>query len=180
VTEQPGNDVASADGYRTRVPDTGSERALLEAMLDFHRGTLRWKCAGLTSDQLVARALPTTSLTLVGLARHLAENEQWWFRRQAAQLDLADIYCSEDVPDGDFDLVDPVTAYDDLARLDAEIAASRAAVAGLDLDHTFVGPGQRAEPMNLRFVYLHMIEEYARHNGHADLLREAIDGLTGE
>ena len=117
---------------------------------------------------------------MIGIVRHLAENEQWWFRRQAAQLDLADIYCTEEFPDGDFDLVDAAPAADDLARLHAEIEASRAAVAGLGLDHTFIGPGQRQAPMNLRFVYLHMIEEYARHNGHADLLREALDGATGE
>jgi uncharacterized protein DUF664 len=166
--------------FRTRVPDSGDERTLLEAMLDFHRGTFRWKCSGLPPEKLVARPLPTTSLTLVGLARHLAENEQWWFRRQAAQIALDDIYCTEAYPDGDFDLVDPATADDDLARLDAEIAASQEAVASLPLDHEFIGPGDAGIPMNLRFVYLHMIEEYARHNGHADLLREAIDGVTGE
>ncbi len=149
-------------------------------MLDFHRGTLRWKCSGLPPEKLVARALPTTSLTLAGIVRHLAENEQWWFRRQAAQLDLDDIYCTEEIPDGDFDLIDPATAEADLARLDGEIAASRAAVASLSLEHEFIGPGEAKVPMNLRFVYLHMIEEYARHNGHADLLREAIDGVTGE
>jgi hypothetical protein len=166
--------------FRTRVPDSGDERTLVEAMLDFHRGTFRWKCAGLSAEQLTAKALPTTSLTLLGLARHLAENEQWWFRRQAAQVSLDDIYCSEDCPDGDFDLIDPAHAEADLARLEAEMEASRAAVASLPLDHEFTGPGAAGVPMNLRFVYLHMIEEYARHNGHADLLREAIDGTTGE
>ncbi len=149
-------------------------------MLDFHRGTFLWKCADLPAEKLVAKALPTTSLTLLGLARHLAENEQWWFRRQAAQIALDDIYCSEEYPDGDFDLVDPATADADLARLRAEIEASREAVASLSLDHEFIGPGEAKVAMNLRFVYLHMIEEYARHNGHADLLREAIDGSTGE
>jgi uncharacterized protein DUF664 len=170
MTQPLAMNATSADDFRARVPDSGTERTLLEAMLDFHRGTFRWKCAGLTADQLIARPVSTTQLTLVGLARHLAENEQWWFRRQAAQLELDDIYCSEEFPDGD----------DDLARLDAEIEAARIAVTALDLDHTFTGPGRRQEPMNVRFVYLHMIEEYARHNGHADLLREAIDGLTGE
>src|SRR6478735_871769 len=164
-------DASAPDDFRTRVPDSGGELTLLEAMLDFHRGTMRWKLAGLTPDQLVARSVPTTSLTMIGLARHLAENEQWWFRRQAAQLPLEDLYCSEAFPDGDFDLISVETAYDDLAAFDAEIVASREAVAGLSLDHEFAGPG-RGDPMNLRFVYLHMIEEYARHNGHADLLRE--------
>ena len=165
--------------FRSRVPDTGDERALLEAMLDWHRGTLRWKCDGLTAEQLVQQPPGPSTLTLIGLARHLAENEQWWFRRQAAQLPLDDIYCSEEYPNGEFDLIDPATAFDDLDRLDREVAASRQAVADLPLDHEFAGPGAGV-PMSLRFVYLHMIEEYARHNGHADLIRESIDGATGE
>jgi Protein of unknown function (DUF664) len=174
------SDDGTGVSYRTRVPDSGDERTLLEAMLDFHRGTFRWKCSGLPAEMLVRKAVPTSSLTLLGLVRHLAENEQWWFRRQAAQIALDDIYCTEEFPDGDFDLVEPATAEADLARLDAEIAASRDAVASLSVDHEFIGPGEAAVPMNLRFVYLHMIEEYSRHNGHADLLREAIDGATGE
>lgn len=70
-------------------------------VLEFHRGTFRWKCDGLSPEYLVERAIPTTSLTLVGLARHLAENEQWWFRRQAAHLELDDSYCAEEFPDGE-------------------------------------------------------------------------------
>lgn len=117
---------STADSFRTRVPDTGDERTLLEAMLDWHRGTLRWKCSGLAAEDLVKLAIGSSSLTLIGLLRHLAENEQWWFRRQAAQLPLDDIYCTEEFPDGEFDLFDIATVDADIARYDAEVMASRA------------------------------------------------------
>src|SRR5437868_5692315 len=116
---------------RSAPPLTGAERVLLDSFLDFHRETLLWKCAGLTDDQLRARAVPTSTLSLLGLVRHRAEVD----------------------------------------RIRAEIGA-------VPLDFEYTDP--RGRTYSLRWVYLHMIEEYARHNGHADLLREAIDGATGE
>jgi len=110
----------------------------------------------------------------------MAENERWWFRREfARQPGVDDIYCSSEFPDGDLDLGTPASAEADLATFAAEIELARAATAGRSLDEEFTSRG-RGTPMDLRWVYLHMIEEYARHNGHADLLRESIDGVTGD
>jgi hypothetical protein len=163
---------------RGEFPGSGDERASLEAYLDFHRGTLQRKCGGLDGAQLVSRPLPTTSLTLLGLVRHLAENERWWFRRRfAGDETLGDLYCTEEHPDGDFDLADPAGAEEDFATYAREVDLARRAVVGRSLDEEF---SHRSGVLSLRWVYLHMIEEYARHNGHADLLREAIDGSTGE
>ncbi|HEY9483095.1 MAG TPA: DinB family protein [Micromonosporaceae bacterium] len=156
------------------------ERAALVDWLRFHRETLLLKCAGLTAEQLAVKSTEPSRLTLLGLVRHMAENERWWFQIRAAGLDLDPIY--PDVVD-DFD-----PAFDDLARADAEAdlamlraecSASDDAVADLGLDHTVISP-RSGRPMDLRWIYLHMIEEYARHNGHADLIRERIDGMTGD
>jgi hypothetical protein len=163
---------------RDGFPASGDESASLAAFLDFHRATLLLKCGGLTGEQLVSRPLPSTTLSLLGLVRHLAENERWWFRRNFDQdKAVGDLYCSEEHPDGDFDLAQAADAEADLATFAHEVELARATAAGRSLDEEFPG---RSGVLNLRWVYLHMIEEYARHNGHADLLREAIDGVTGE
>jgi uncharacterized damage-inducible protein DinB len=156
------------------------ERAALEDWLDYHRATLLHKCAGLTGDQLVKRALPPSSLSLLGLVRHMAEVERWWFRRQfAREPGVGDLYCSDEIPDADFDLTDAAGAEADLAAFARECELAQATVASRSLAETFVQT-RREETLDLRWVYLHMIEEYARHNGHADILREQIDGVTGE
>ncbi|MEV5571771.1 DinB family protein [Spirillospora sp. NPDC052269] len=163
---------------RGNFPPARDERATLEAYLDFHRATLLLKCAGLTGEQLASKPLPSTNLTLLGLVRHLAENERWWFRRRFdGQDEVGDLYCSPDHPDGDFDLADPDGAEEDFAAHAREVELARQTARGRSLDEEFPG---RGGTLTLRWVYLHMIEEYTRHNGHADLLREAIDGLTGE
>jgi Protein of unknown function (DUF664) len=164
---------------RTDPPFRDPERAALEAWLDYERATLLTKCAGLTPEQLALRSVPPSSLSLLGLVRHLTEVERSWFRRRLdQQVDLPLLYCSDDNPDGDFDDVDPARADDDRAAYDAELAAVREVVARRGLDD--VGRSRLGEEVDLRWIYLHMIEEYARHNGHADLLRERIDGATGE
>jgi hypothetical protein len=163
---------------RTDPPLVADERPSLEAWLDYHRQTLLWKCAGLTADQLKQRAVPPSSLSLLGLVRHMVEVERWWFRMNAVGEDVAYEYGSDDRPDADFDDVDDADAEQDLATFRREVAAARAAVADLPLDHTF--RSRRSRTFDLRWVYVHMIEEYARHNGHADLLRERIDGSTGD
>jgi uncharacterized damage-inducible protein DinB len=160
-----------------RVAD---ERASLEQWLDYHRATLLNKCAGLDEQQLKARPLTTSGLSLLGLVRHMTEVERWWFRMHAAQQDLQFPYD----PDGiglDFDDTETADAAANLDAYVAECDASREAVVSLPLDDIVPGRDHHAGRVrNIRWIYVHMIEEYARHNGHADLLREAIDGETGE
>jgi uncharacterized damage-inducible protein DinB len=152
---------------------------MLSAWLDFQRATLALKCAGLSDDQLRQQAVPPSRLSLLGLVRHMAEVERAWFRRRfAGQPELGYVHCSDEFPDGDFDFAEPGGAGADLASYVAECALAREAAAGRSLEETFAG--RRGESIDLRWVYQHMIEEYARHNGHADFLREQIDGVTGD
>jgi uncharacterized damage-inducible protein DinB len=151
---------------------------LVETLLDFHRGTLFWKIAGLTPDQLTAKSGGASELTLLGIVRHLAEVERFWWRRVATHSADGPLYESADDPNADFQGGDASSAEGDIATLRSEIEAAKAAVADMSLDQEF--EGDNGDPMSLRWVYLHMIQEYARHNGHIDLLRENIDGLTGE
>jgi hypothetical protein len=161
---------------RTEPPLATDERTTLDAYLDYHRATLLWKCGGLTDGQLRQRAVPPSTLSLLGLVRHLTQIERGWFREDAANP-MPDIYSTDDRPDADFDDVEQADVPANLAAYRKEVEACRAAVAGLPLDHLIKG---RTREYSLRWIYLHMIEEYARHNGHADLLRQAIDGATGE
>ncbi|WP_344579842.1 DinB family protein [Streptomyces lunalinharesii] len=161
---------------RRPMPSAAGERAMLQSWLDFHRDTLLSKCAGLTGEQLARPGTPPSTLTLLGLVRHLAYVERVWFRQRFAGEAVATLHCTPDAPDADFDDLDPARAAADLAALTAEIAACDAVVAERSLDETFT---LRDRTLNLRWIYVHMIEEYARHNGHADLLREALDGETG-
>ena len=155
---------------------TGPERPMLEGYLDWHRDTLRNICAGLTGEQLVLRAVPTSAVTLLGLVRHMAKVERTWFRIRAAGEDIAPLYDPALGKDHDFDSLDPARAEQDFARYDEECRAAVRAAAPLDLDQPVQA---REDVLSLRMVYLHMIHEYSRHNGHADLIREAIDGVTG-
>ncbi len=164
---------------RRIVPETGDERMLLDAFLDFHRETLRWKCAGLSDEQLRSRSVEPSSMSLLGIVRHLAEVELSWFVRRFAGQDVPFLYCSDDNPDGEFDDVDAADAATTWATYDDVIVRAKDAVAGASLDTEFVRPSDQ-KSYSLRWLYLHMIEEYARHNGHADLLRERIDGAVGE
>jgi hypothetical protein len=163
---------------RVEPQDPAPERAALQGWLDYHRATLRWKCAGLTGEQLVVRPVASSTLSLLGLVRHMAEVERAWFRRRLAGQDIGLLYCSDDFPDGDFDLADPAGAGADFAAFAAECAAADDAARDRSLDDTFLS--RHGRTLDLRWVYLHMIEEYARHNGHADLIRELIDGVTGD
>ena len=162
---------------RIEEPFIAGERSMLEGWLDYHRTTLLWKCAGLTGQQLALRAVSPSSLSLLGLIRHNADVERSWFRRHANRETVNYLYWREDRPDAAFDEADAANAEKDYAALTLEWDLARRAVAAHSLDHTFVT--QRGNEISLRWVYVHMIEEYARHNGHADLLRERIDGSTG-
>lgn len=167
---------------RVNEPYLGDERTMLDGWLDYHRQTLLLKCAGLTAEQLKTASVEPSNLTLLGLVRHMAEVERWWFRRRFAGQDLGDIYCTEASPDGDLDDLATADAVSDFATFENEIDLVRKAAAGRGLDETFVRRRRDGgeDVINLRWVYVHMIEEYARHNGHADLIRERIDGVTGD
>jgi uncharacterized damage-inducible protein DinB len=162
---------------RIDPPFVNAERPGLEAWLDWHRATLLSKCAGLDGEQLTRRSVPPSTLSLLGLVRHLTEVERSWFRRVLAGEDVPPLYSTDDAPDDDIDGGRPENAEADLDRFLAELEAVRAVTARFDLDD--VGR-RRGEPVDLRWIYVHMIEEYVRHNGHADLLRECIDGVTGD
>jgi uncharacterized damage-inducible protein DinB len=163
---------------RSKPPNAGPERRQLDAWLDYHRQTLLAKCAGLTAQQLATASVPPSNLTLLGLVRHMADVERAWFRIRFSAESAGSIYCTDEQPDGDFENVDPAAAEQDYATYLREVELARAAVAHRELDETFFDAYRQGE-MDLRWIYVHMIEEYARHNGHADLLRERIDGVTG-
>jgi uncharacterized damage-inducible protein DinB len=140
------------------TPFVAGERPMLEAWLDFHRQTLLAKCSGLTADQLRQRAVPPSSLSLLGLVRHMAEVERSWFRCRIAGEDVGFLYSSEADPDGEFDHVDTANAEQGYATYLREVALARQAAAGQDLDETFFHAHRNAE-MSVRWVYVHMIEE---------------------
>ena len=164
---------------RQSTPSVAGERQMLEAWLDFHRQTLLSTCSGLTAEQLGQRSAPPSTLSLLGLVRHMTDVERGWFRRRIAGEDVDFIYSSEADLDGEFDNVEGADAEQDFAAYLAEVELARQAAADRELDGTFFHE-RREVVMSVRWVYLHMIEEYARHNGHADLLRERIDGTTGD
>jgi uncharacterized damage-inducible protein DinB len=157
-------------------PMTGPDRPILEGMLDHQRATLLNICAGLTAEQLAERPFASTGLSLLGLVRHMAKVERIWFRKRVAGEDIEHLHDFEAHDDTDFNVIDPADAPDAVAQLVAESQAAREAVRDLDFDLTIRSHG---DDMSLRMVHVHMIQEYARHNGHADLLREALDGTTG-
>jgi uncharacterized damage-inducible protein DinB len=168
-----------SDDDRPHAPGAADERTMLAGWLDYHRATLEMKCAGLTPAQLATRAVEPSTLSLLGLVRHMADVERGWFRRRIAGEDAPPLYYSDDDPDGDFDNLDPATADDAFATWRAECARAREIATALpSLDVTVID--REGRQLSARWVLHHMIEEYARHNGHADLLRERIDGVTGE
>jgi uncharacterized damage-inducible protein DinB len=169
-------------GERPQTPTTGNEFDTLTGFLDHYRATLGIKCAGLTPEQLAERSVPPSSLSLLGLVRHMAEVERGWFRGFAEE-ETEPRYYSDADPDGDFDNVEPTQAQvdDAFAYWRAEIDHARGIVAAAsDLDQSFTRIRRgREQTISLRWIVVHMIEEYARHCGHADFLRERIDGATG-
>jgi uncharacterized damage-inducible protein DinB len=158
----------------------GDERSTLTEYLRAQRLTLQIKCEGLDARQLACRAVEPSTMSLLGLVRHMAEVERKWFRQRFAGQDVPNRYQSVAEPDGDFD-----GAVPDQAVVDEAWAAWHSEVAfaeqfARNTDFSFVGPDGAGEPISLRELLVHMIEEYARHNGHADLLRERIDGRIGQ
>jgi uncharacterized damage-inducible protein DinB len=163
---------------RPSAPVQGDERTMVRGMLDFHRATLALKCAGLTDTQLRHAASPPSTLSLLGLLRHLAEVERTWFRRVLTAEDVPLIWSDSGDFQAAYDARD-ATGAEAFAAWEAEVARAReieAAAPSLDVTGWHARSSQE---VSLRWVLLHMIHEYARHNGHADLIREAVDGATG-
>lgn len=176
----PDGSIAIMNAAERPVPAmSADERTTLENWLDFYRATLMRKCDGLTADQLRANSVPPSVLTLQGLVQHLAEVECNWFRRVLTGEDAASIYPRQPdagVHDGGFDVLGSVSFAAARATWEAEVAVARDNCRDRDLAHT--APFRGTE-VSLRWIYVHMIGEYARHCGQADLLRERIDGATG-
>ena len=158
-------------------PTVGPDRPILEGYLRWQRFVLLNVCAGLTAEQLASRPLPSTNLSLLGLVRHLTKVERIWLRIRIAGEDVPPLYDPALGKDHDFEATDPAGAAVDFAAYLSECAAADAAVRDRSFEDTCTVHG--GEVLSLRMVYVHLIGEYARHNGHADLLREAIDGVTG-
>ncbi|MET7645555.1 DinB family protein [Streptomyces sp. NPDC005426] len=165
------------EATRTEGSLVAAEREMLTGYLGWFRATLLRKCAGLTGEQLAERTTPPSNLSLLGLLRHMAKVERTWFRQRFAGQDLAPMYDPQKGKDADFEDLDPARAAEDYARLVEECRLADEIVAGASFDDTFVHNG---EVFSLRLVHVHMIGEYARHIGHADLLRERLDGVTGD
>jgi uncharacterized damage-inducible protein DinB len=168
------------DDPRENGPTLGDERATLTEYLRWQRATLELKCAGLEAADLARRSVEPSTLSLLGLVRHMADVERGWFRRVMAGQDAPPHFSSDTDPDGDFDgaVPDPAVVAEAWDVWRAEMAFTDRLVAeASDLDVT---GASRQGPVSLREVLVHMIEEYARHNGHADLLRERIDGRVGQ
>ncbi|WP_328318130.1 DinB family protein [Streptomyces sp. NBC_00388] len=164
---------------RPMPPLNADERVNMESWLDFYRATLAAKCEGLTEEQLRTASVPPSPLTLLGLVQHMAEVERNWFRRVLAEEDAPAVHARQAGPqgrDGGFDLTDDGSFGTALKTWQDEISRARANCAARSLDDTapFMGGA-----VSLRWIYAHMLGEYARHDGHADLIRERIDGSTG-
>ncbi|WP_338675296.1 DinB family protein [Streptomyces sp. SCSIO 30461] len=169
-----------ASSERTEPSITAGERDMLEGWLDFHRETLALKCVGLDDKQLREPSVPPSDLNLLGLVRHMAEVERHWFRRILVGEDVSPLFYTEEDPDGDHHVTTDDTWEQAHGAWQNEISRAREHTAPRSLDDLSAGTSKSGEQFNLRWIYVHMIEEYARHNGHADLLRERIDGATGD
>jgi uncharacterized damage-inducible protein DinB len=166
---------------RARPAQNAGELEMLTGWLEHHRGILIWKCEGLSAEQLRRRAVEPSTLSLLGLVRHMAEVERGWFQQVFVGEDVPDLYDRSADEDADFNDVDQADPAEAFAEFERECAASRQIVEqAQSLDALSKQPSERTgQPWSLRWIVTHMIEEYARHNGHADLLRERIDGATG-
>lgn len=176
MTDRPRPDRLRPDG-RTDPPGSGPERDVLGGVLDFLRGTVALKARGLDEDQARRPAVPPSTMTVAGIVRHLTLVERFWFAIDFDGQDLPHPWTEEEPGDGGFGVPDDVTLEDLLAGYEAECVRSRHVVAAHDLDELARGEGM---DFSLRYALAHMVEETARHCGHLDLLREALDGTTGE
>ena len=167
-------DVERSEDYPERR--TEPEQEMLRDWLDWHRATLLRKCAGLDAAQLATRSVPPSNLSLLGLVRHMSDVERGWVRQAYRGEHMPDLYYRSVVPDADFEEAGPDGAEEDFERYRAECRAVDAALEGAELDDTFT-TGEKT--ISVRWMWQHLVEEYARHNGHADLIRQVIDGSAG-
>jgi hypothetical protein len=151
------------------------ERGLLDGWLDYYRATLLAKCEGLTGQQLITRSCEPSPMSLIGLVRHMTEMERVYGHR-LADWSIGLLYCTDENEEGDFEAVTAAGTAADLEAYRAHCARTRQIMAAHQLGETF-GP---KDSHTLRWFYQYLIKEYARHLGHADLLRERLDGATGE
>jgi uncharacterized damage-inducible protein DinB len=159
------------------IPRNDDERSTLLGFFEWQRLTLARKCEGLQPDQLRRRAAEPSTLSLLGLVRHMADVERGWFRRTLAGEDVEERYSSDDDIDGDFDNVDAAGVEEAFAAWEEERTRSDEIISRRALDAT--GKQRSGREVSMRWILNHMIEEYSRHNGHADILRQRIDGATG-
>jgi uncharacterized damage-inducible protein DinB len=174
---------------RTKPPFAGTEAEIILGYLDYHRDTLRLKAEGLDATQL-GQSLAPSSMTLGGMVKHLAYVEDWWFNQVFAGNPEPEPWASVDWDaDNDWDWHSAIEdSPEELRRLlDEAVAASdrivAEALAAPERLEALSVIGSHSRPdakFSLRYIVLHMIEEYARHNGHADLIRESVDGQVGD
>jgi len=158
----------------------GEERAQLVSWLAHYRATLLRKCAGLSVEELSLKPVATSSMSLLGILRHMTFVEQVWFDMRFAGHDVVVHYKRDDDPDADFNDLSSATLAEVVTNFHSACQRTDELVRGHELDELVKATGGRRDPVDLRWIYLHMIEEYARHCGHADIFRELIDGTTGD
>jgi|SRR5579859_1923165 uncharacterized damage-inducible protein DinB len=163
---------------RPDPPLIAPEREMLRAFLDYHRGTLAIKCEGLSDEELRRQSMPPSALSLLGLLRHMAEVERTWFRMAINGEDIPLVWSDRGDYQAAYD-ASGASGAEAFAAWEAEVAhARRIEREAESLDVTVYWP-RWGEDISLRLVMMHMIHEYARHSGHADLLREGVDGTVG-
>jgi len=165
---------------RIDTPVVGTNEEMLLSFIEFHRATLVSKCAGLTTEQAKLRSVAPSSMSLLGLVRHMTDVEKMWFIARFQGGEPTGLFRTSEDPDAAFNDLSGPDLDESLALFLDACARSREIVAETSsFDQLAVAPRRGDQYVSMRWILFHLIEEYARHNGHADLLREAIDGSTG-
>jgi hypothetical protein len=163
---------------RPEPPLVGGESAMLPAWLDYQRATLLWKCELLDGEALARRSVPPSPISLLGIVRHMTLVEWSWFEHVFAGNSSPRPIPSEPESDADWNELDPALAMEDIERFQRQSEISRRIVTVTQSMDQLAANAR--DDVSLRWIMIHMVEEYARHNGHADFLRELIDGAVGE
>ena len=165
---------------REETPVVGKTGEMLMSFLDNHRATLAMKCSGLSNVQAATRSVPPSSLSLLGLVRHMTDVEKMWFVVRFRGGEATDLYRTTEDPDAAFNELDGVDLEESLSvwHQSCEVSRTIEASAG-SLDELSIGVRRGSQHVSMRWILVHLIQEYARHNGHADLLRQVIDGSVG-
>jgi uncharacterized damage-inducible protein DinB len=158
---------------------SGPEREQLGSWLAFYRATLLKKCSGLAFEDLARRPVATSTMSLLGMVRHMTFVEQVWFDVRFAGNEVVEYYRRPDDREVEWTELDSATLDEVVANFQRACETSDELARGHELEELVKERGADGEPVDLRWIYLHMIEEYARHCGHADILRELVDGTTG-